>query len=96
MALSNGIMTGAQAAKVNSYPTLSNSSDTYLNGAGQFTTLLEATSAKSGFLSAADKAFIDALKNGTLKTPTVNSTTGALEYKYGDTVILSVPLASGS
>ncbi len=96
MALQNGIIKGDQAAKLYSYPTLTANTDTYLNGAGNFVAVTNATSAKGGFMSAEDKAFIDALKTGSLKNPTTNATTGALEYKYNNTVIISTPVASGS
>lgn len=95
MALQNGIVTGAQAAKLDSYPVLSNQSNDFLNGAGAWVGIDDATTTKSGLLSAADKTFISQLLSGALASPSTNATTGALEYKYNNRVILSIPVATG-
>lgn len=95
MALQNGIMTGQQAAKLDAYPVLSGESGQYLTGAGTWQGISEATTTTAGFMPASDKAFLNALLAGTLKNPTTNSETGALEYKYNGVVILSIPTASG-
>ena len=103
MAAQNGIITATMKSsidgalsKVNEYPTLNQNANMFLNGAGNWVTFSvdDATSATGGLLTAADKAFIDALKSGSLANPTTNSLTGALEYTYSDTVIYSVPVAS--
>lgn len=96
MALSNGIVTGAQAAKLNSYPTLSNSSSDFLTGKGTWTSIADATSSQGGLMPATDKDFLSQLLAGNLKNPTTNASTGALEYSYNGTVILSIPVASGA
>ena len=96
MAATNGLMQGSQAAKVDSYPVLNQDSGTFLVGTGTWTAVSEATSSQAGFMSAADKAFLDALKGGTLANPTFNATTGAAEYKYNNTVLLTIPVAVGS
>ena len=95
MALQNGLMTGAQAQKLNGYPTVNGNADNFLRGNGTWAEITEATSVAGGFMSASDKAFLDALRTGQLATSTTNATTGALEYKYSDTVIFTIPVASG-
>ena len=93
MILQNGLMTGAQAQKLNSYPTLSGAAGQFLSGDGEWTSIADATTVTGGFMSADDKTFLTALLSGALANPVPNTVSGALEFVYSDTVLFSVPIA---